>query len=347
MSDQMEEVVVAVKSAVDCCTKDVEIPVFETQCGRTLSGLNACYTIYGDLNNGKKLALFFHGFSSDSKLHTWWQKFNFAECLQSYNIICINSLGSSYGTTGPESIDPTNGSPYGSSFPDISVQDTVNFTVVVLEKLGVDQIDMVFGCSLGGMQVLDLWWRYPDIAKQFVSVAACSVPHMTQMVNLAQARLIDQAVGQGRQMLQAALGMSRFFFRLSCTNETALAVLNQKQDKGKGRRPIERLEQYFVEDNLKFQTEFSPFSNSLYLKLIANFELEMDKGGDYKRPSIKLVSMQDDQFTPASCVSQLATKLANLGQSVLLSQFNTKFGHEAWIVDGEQFYEFIKKDLYS
>lgn len=327
-------------------TAFVTIPEFLVHNGRILRDAKACYTLYGKLDNKKKLALFFHGFSSNSELHTWWDKFNFNEVLESYNIICINSLGSSHGTTGPDSIDPVTQKSYLLDFPAINIQDTVNFAVAALQQLHIKHVDLAFGCSLGGMQTLDLFLRYPNISSKYISVAGTPVPYMTKLINLAQARLIDQAAVNGeKQDIVNALGASRFFFRLSCTTEEALEVLNSKRNANSSKQMLDVLEEYFVKDNLQFQTQFSPYSNSLYLKLIANFEISAIPvvASNIKRPKLVLVSMQNDFFTPEKYVNDLFDTMQQKGYNIEIMAFKTKFGHEAWIVDGERFYDFIAK----
>jgi len=336
---------------MDYRTQKITIPDFTTLCGDKLLAPEACYTMYGDFDVDKKIALIFHGFSSNSELHTWWEKFKFDRLLDTYNIICINSLGSSYGTTGPESINPITKAPYFQSFPQITIQDTVNFSVETLKTLNIEKVDIAFGCSLGGMQILDMFLRYPEVSDKFVSVAGVPVPYMTKLINLAQARLIDQANNGSRTALESALGHSRFFFRLFCTTEDALKILNDKRNQGNNNRDLDTLESYFVEDNLKFQTQFSPYSNSLYLKLIANFGLPEIKplhlSNNHLQSKLLLVSIENDLFTPDKYIKSLFNIFRNKGYSVDLREFDTKYGHEAWIVDGERFYEFIEKYLHS
>lgn len=330
------------------CTKKITIPEFNVQIGKTLKGLEACYTLYGDLSNNKKTALFFHGFSSNSELHTWWCKFHFANLLSTYNILCVNSLGSSHGTTGPESVDPLTNKQYLHNYPSISIEDMVNFTAIVLTNLGLDQVDLVFGCSLGGMQVIDMYLRYPNISSKFVSVAGVPVPYMTKLMNLAQARLIDVARQKGRKTMLRAMGLSRSFFRLVCTTEEALDELKYKMRISNQKTSIQVLDEYFENDNMKYQNLFSPYSNSLYLKVMSNFELDDEvmerRGRVTSSPLLHLVSISNDGFTPMQSVLDVYRQLKQTRHYVKHSTFVTKYGHEAWIIDGGKFYEFAEKN---
>jgi homoserine acetyltransferase len=188
----------------------------------------ARYTLYGELANGKKLALFFHGFSSSSDLHIWWQKFPIHEILKDYNIICFNSLGSCHGSLGPETICPDTGRPYAERFPEISIVDTINFIISALKKMNIQKLDLVFGCSLGGMQALDMFIRFPMMADKFISVCGSPLPFMTNLTNAAQSNILESGIKNNlsKDTLKSYMGLARFFFRLSCTTEKALSLLD-------------------------------------------------------------------------------------------------------------------------
>ena len=326
-------------------TQIITLPEFKMSEIYHFSNPKVCYTLYGDWQDGKKKrALFFHGFSSNSELHTWWKKFNFLELLKSYNIICINSLGSSHGTLGPNSINTEVNAPYFKQFPKITISDTVDFSVKVLQHLGFLKFDLVFGCSLGGMQSLDMFLRYSEMSEKFISVAGTPLSYMTKFINLAQAKMIDEA---DLDKIESALGFARFFFRLSCTTEQALNIFLKKYDAFSEVHDVDILKRCFVEDNIKFQTQFSPYSNSLYLKMMSYFSLgDILLSEKKSTASLLLVSIENDQFTPESSVNGVFESMSSNKYPVQLRHFETAFGHEAWIVDGGRFYEFIKKDLY-
>ena len=77
-------------------------------------------------------------------------------------IVCVNVLGGCQGTTGPASVDPLSGRPYGSRFPVVSIRDMVRTQALVADHLGIDRWMAVVGGSMGGMQVLEWGVMYPD-----------------------------------------------------------------------------------------------------------------------------------------------------------------------------------------
>jgi len=93
-----------------------------------------------------------------------------------YQVVCANILGGCKGTTGPSSINPATGKPYGSSFPKITVGDIVEVHRLFLRQIGVMRLAGVMGGSFGGMQVLEWLIRYsPEIDKAMVIASAASL----------------------------------------------------------------------------------------------------------------------------------------------------------------------------
>ena len=84
-------------------------------------------------------------------------------------IVSMNVLGSVYGTTGPTSTSGS-GEPYGPAFPSITVRDMVHLQRIVLDQLGVEQLDLVIGGSMGGMQALEWAAMYPELVEAIVPI---------------------------------------------------------------------------------------------------------------------------------------------------------------------------------
>lgn len=118
------------------------------------------YQTYGELNEERDNVLVIcHALTGNASLHAWWGDLlgeGKAFDTSKYFVVCCNILGSCYGSTNPQSIDPRSGAPYGIDFPDISVQDTVKLQLRLLkEDLGISSIKSVIGGSFGGMQTME------------------------------------------------------------------------------------------------------------------------------------------------------------------------------------------------
>ena len=89
-------------------------------------------------------------------------------------VVCVNSLGSCKGSTGPASINPRNDKQYRLSFPDLSIQDIAAAGKLVLDALGIEQLRCLIGPSMGGMSGLALMRQQPDIARHFLAISTAA-----------------------------------------------------------------------------------------------------------------------------------------------------------------------------
>ncbi|MFD2354002.1 alpha/beta fold hydrolase [Nonomuraea ferruginea] len=103
-------------------------------------------------------------------------------------VICTNLLGGCGGTTGPSSIDPATGRPYGADFPVITVADMVRTQRAFLDVLGIERLAAVAGGSLGGMQAMEWAVMYPDQVDAVVAIASTHALHPQGMAWNAIAR---------------------------------------------------------------------------------------------------------------------------------------------------------------
>lgn len=118
------------------------------------------YQTYGTLNEAKdNVVVVCHALTGNASLHSWWGSLlgdGKAFDTSKYFIVCCNILGSCYGSTNPQSINPETGAMYGLDFPDISIKDTVRLQLQLLqEQIGVKSIKSVIGGSFGGMQAME------------------------------------------------------------------------------------------------------------------------------------------------------------------------------------------------
>lgn len=118
------------------------------------------YRTYGEPNRTRdNVIVVCHALTGNASLHNWWGELlgdSKAFDTSQYFVVCCNILGSCYGSTNPQSINPKTGIVYGKDFPDVSVQDTVKLQLHLLqEELSVSSVKSVIGGSFGGMQALE------------------------------------------------------------------------------------------------------------------------------------------------------------------------------------------------
>lgn len=167
---------------------------FKTFRGETLTELRLAYELYGELNNAKDNAiLVFHALTGSQHARGFTESVDGVSCwseecqtgwysgsvgpglaidTDKFAVIVVNYLGGCYGTTGPGSIDPATGAPYGSTFPEITLSDIVDSQMPLIDALGIDRLHAVIGASVGGMMCLSLATRYPERVNTVIPIAA-------------------------------------------------------------------------------------------------------------------------------------------------------------------------------
>ncbi len=173
---------------------DIDRP-FVLQGGAVLPGLRIAYETWGTLRaDGSNAILLYHALSGSHhaaglnpsipgvehlwqpEMHDgWWEEMigpGKALDTNEFFIICANYLGGCYGTTGPSSISPETGKPWGSSFPHISAADQVQASALLLDALGIDVLHAVVGPSVGGLLALTFATIHPQRVKRVASIAA-------------------------------------------------------------------------------------------------------------------------------------------------------------------------------
>jgi len=163
--------------------------------GRTLAGVTLHYAVYGRLNAARDNAvLVCHALSGSALVGSWWPEIFAPGAVLSLEhdfVICINLLGSCYGSTGPGSVDPETGQAYGPDFPLVSIRDNVRAQARLLDSLGVHRLRLVLGGSIGGMQALDWTILYPERVERAAIIAAAPVSAMGLALNHLQRRAIE------------------------------------------------------------------------------------------------------------------------------------------------------------
>jgi homoserine O-acetyltransferase len=151
--------------------------------GGVLHQARIAYESWGQLNAKRDNAiLLFTGLSPSAHAAAtasdpspgWWERIvgpGLAVDTQRYFVVCVNSLGSCFGSTGAASINPATGERYRLDFPEIAVEDIARAGYETMRALGVEHVDSVIGASLGGMSVLAFATQLPKAAKRLISIS--------------------------------------------------------------------------------------------------------------------------------------------------------------------------------
>jgi len=142
------------------------------------------YETWGELNDARDNAiLIFSGLSPSAHAASsaedpsvgWWEDMigpGLPLDSDSFHVICVNSLGSCFGSTGPASVNGKTGKIYRLTFPILTLEDVAEAAYGVVRQLGIEQLHTVIGCSMGGMSGLAFCVRHPGATRNFISVSS-------------------------------------------------------------------------------------------------------------------------------------------------------------------------------
>jgi homoserine O-acetyltransferase len=211
--------------------------------GIELSPFQIAYKTYGQLNAQRSNAvLICHALTGDQHVASvhpvtgkngWWETMvgpGKPIDTERYFIICSNVIGGCMGTTGPSSIDPRSGQPFGLEFPVITIRDMVRAQAMLVDHLGIDTLFAVVGGSMGGMQVLQWAESFPDRVFAAVPIA-CATRHSAQNIAFhevgRQAVMADPEWRHGRYLIEGTsphrgLAVARMGAHITYMSDAAL-----------------------------------------------------------------------------------------------------------------------------
>ena len=154
--------------------------------GGCLESPTIAYETWGTLQGkGDNAIIIFTGLSpsahaassAENPASGWWEDMigaGLAIDTDRYFVICVNSLGSCFGSTGAASINPATGEPYRMSYPVLTLEDVAEGGYAVVRALGLEKIHTTIGCSMGGMSALAFCVRHPELSESLISISAAT-----------------------------------------------------------------------------------------------------------------------------------------------------------------------------
>jgi homoserine O-acetyltransferase/O-succinyltransferase len=172
--------------------KTFELPSYTTVAGETIKsgkiGWEAAGTLNADKSNAILITHYFSGtshafgkYTAADQIAGYWDAIigpgkaidtNKYYVLSSDTLVNLNAKQSNVVTTGPASINPDTGKPYGMSFPVVSIKDFVRVQKALIDSLGIKKLKAVAGLSMGGLQAFEWAQSYPDSVERIIPVVA-------------------------------------------------------------------------------------------------------------------------------------------------------------------------------
>jgi len=346
---------------------------FKLESGKILSQFKLAYETYGQLNEAKSnVILIFHALSGsshvykdNSELGGWWDEMvgpNMAFDTDKYFIICVNLLGSCYGSTGPSSIIPQSRRRYCLEFPIITIHDIVKAIKLLIDHLGVKKILTVTGGSMGGMQALDWVVSYPEMTISIIPMATAAY---ATTLNIALNEVQRQAIysdpnwNKGNYYTgyppNKGLRVARQIGHITYLSEESMREKFGRSLQYNPELVFQFTEEFQVESYLQYKgTSFTKrFDANSYLyitKAIDYFDIR--KKGDLKLTFSSLedvkflvISFSSDWLYPTSQSKEIVFALKSNGIDVSFVEIDINYGHDSFLVECDDLSELVSKFL--
>ncbi len=345
----------------ECCESPQELKL---KGGQRLGPITVAYETYGNLNNQKSNAiLIFHALSGDAhaagwheeaKNPGWWDGMigpGKAFDTNKYFVICANVLGSCKGSTGPASINPKTGKPYGLSFPVVTIEDMVEVQKLLIDHLGIKKLLSTAGGSMGGLLALKWSVLYPETTASVITIAT-NHRHTAQQIALHE--VCRQAIMSdpdwqggdyyGKSIPARGLALSRMIGHITYMSEKSMDDKFGRKLIGKEKVGYDFTQDFEVENYLKYR------GDSFVQRFDANSYLYLTKTLDYfdlaeegalvstfrnVTANFLVISFSSDWLYPSYQSTELVRALKANDIDVSNIEINTNYGHDSFLVEIE------------
>ena len=331
------------------------------ECGRTLASPTLHYAVYGRLNAARDNAvLVCHALTGSALVGSWWPEIFAPGAVLSLEhdfVICINMLGSCYGSTGPGSVNPETGEAYGPDFPLVSIRDNVRAQARLLDSLGIRKLRLVLGGSIGGMQALDWTILNPERVERALIIGVAPLGAMGLALNHLQRQAIlhDPDWAEGRYLPQwpprRGLALAR---QIGMISYKSAPLLEERF----GRNPNRSGEDPWAADaqgggliggrfdiagylDLQGQRFIDRFDANAYLAILRTMDT-WDPLRGYSSPAeafgriraqLSFVGISSDWLFPAETVRDFAEAVRAAGVHADYREMNSAHGHDAFLAE--------------
>ncbi|MDX2433130.1 MAG: homoserine O-acetyltransferase [Desulfobacterales bacterium] len=340
-----------------------------------LGPITIAYETLGTLNEDKSnVILVLHALSGDSHVAGYYsqedQKPGWWEIMvgpgkgidtDKYFIICPNIIGSCMGSTGPSSINPATGNPYGFDFPVVTIGDMVKAQKALLDHLGIEKILTVIGGSIGGMQVLEWTVRYPHMVFSAIPLAT-TTRHSALAIAFnevaRQAIMADPNWNMGKYYGSAkpnlGLALARMVGHVTYLSDEAMRRKFGRRLQNKGDFSFNfdadfQVESYLRYQGQKFVDRFDANSFLYITKAADYFDLRRQHGDGseteaFARTNAKflVISFTSDWLYPTYQSRAMVKSMKKNNIDVSFCEIEAEWGHDAFLLPNERLSALIK-----
>jgi len=340
--------------------------------GEKLGPITIAYETYGQLNRQKTNAvLVLHALSGDAHaagshkgvVAGWWDNMigpGKGLDTNKYFVICSNVIGGCKGSTGPSSINPKTGQPYGLDFPIITIGDMVNAQKRLINHLGIEKLLTVIGGSMGGMEALQWIVAYPDRILSAIPIAT-TMKHTPQQIAFnevgRQAIMADPNWKKGRyygsSIPAKGLAVARMIGHITYMSDVSMAEKFGRRFRA-NKEPYKFGAEFEVEGYLRYR------GDNFVKRFDANSYLYITKAIDYfnilngklladifkgLKAKVLVIAFKSDWLYPAYQSQELVKACKLAGVDTTYCEINSTYGHDAFLLESEEEADLIKHFL--
>ncbi len=319
------------------------------------------YAMYGQLNAARDNAvLVCHALSGSAAVASWWPELFAPGGLLSPErdcVLCINILGSCYGSTGPGSVDPATGTVYGPDFPLVSIRDNVRAQQQLIDSLGIEKLRLALGGSIGGMQALEWSILQPERVERAVVIGVAPLTAMGLALSHLQRQAIqnDASWNGGHYSPERpprqGLALARQIGMVSYKSATLFAERFSRKPNRNGEDPWARDGQgggliggrFDIAGYLDYQGArfVERFDANAYLAILRTMDTWDPLAGDASpasvfgriRARLTFVGISSDWLFPPESVRELAGLVRSAGVQADYCEMSSSHGHDAFLAE--------------
>ena len=333
---------------------------FSFELGGEIPEFTLRYETYGKLNADKSNAvLICHALTGDhhvagkhrpeDKRPGWWDHFigdGKAVDTRKYFVICSNCLGGCSGSTGPKSVNPATGDPYGIDFPVLTLRDMVRAQKKLIDFLGIKKLHAVIGGSMGGMQTLIWAIEYPDAAANIVAMA-CTARQNTQAI--AFNAVARTAIVQDPNWLggyygelegtgpRTGLAVARMMAHITYLSDLSLTMKTRRDHRVEHHQGDKFLDRFDANSYLYITQATDRFNLSEHHSL--------DQVFAGVRARALVIGFSTDWLYPPWQNREIVLALQRAGKDARYAEIEAVSGHDSFLLDSQRLYDLTAQFL--
>ncbi|MDP4234942.1 MAG: homoserine O-acetyltransferase [Bacteroidota bacterium] len=318
--------------------KKVVVENYLLDCGEVLSKAEFAYHTYGNLNADRSNAvLVFHALTGNSDAADWWDGIigkGKPIDPKKHFIICSNFLGSCYGSTGPESINAETGTPYHARFPAITIGDIARQHLCILDTLGVANVAIGIGGSMGGLVLLELATLAPGLFNKIIAISIGSSHSAWRIAFSSVIRKTIEEFGEtaGEIGFKQGLHLAR---QIAMTTYRSSAEFDGRFARDRSEHIFE-IERYLEHQGEKIVARFSPHSYITLTKAMELYDISDSVGGIAS--NALFIGATSDILYSEEEIKETASKISKATYQSL----DAPFGHDSFLVAQEKLADLIR-----